>query len=713
MFGPQPIYLFSISFLSLFLELLLIRWLSIEIRIFAYFRNLILVSCFIGLGIGFSLKRFKIGILTSVILIALLVALVHPSAEVTGVSLKKISEYLTFSDFHFWYSISSKSTLLNLILGFSLLIPVVILLVTIFIPFGQLLGEIFEFSDNRIRDYSINLTGSLLGTWTFVGLSYLNSPPWIWFLIALVGMVATIRSEPRKRIIGLLAVIPVLLLSLEKDTELESFYWSPYQKLSLKNCVANFDNIEKIPYGVININSVMYMYILDLSHQQADMYPRIFDRELIPYYPYNLPYRFKSEPEHVLIVGAGAGNDVAAALRNGAKQIDAVEIDPVILKLGLIRHPEEPYKDPKVTVVVDDARSFFKKTENRYDIILFSLLDSHTLTSNFTNINLDSYVYTRKSIEEAKSLLKEEGVLALSFQIERDWIGGKLYSNLKEVFEDHPLVISNLGAHFIQGTGSALFLCGNRELIDKRIDSDSRLKDYLKHRMLDEGLIKKELLSTKFDVPTDDWPYLYIQNRKVPILFIILTIIIVCLIYCAVRVLMPGGRIGPCHFFFLGAGFLLVEVYSISKIALLFGSTWIVNVVMISSILIMILLANIVALRFKIERLRWWYMGIFLSLTLSYLVPIQELFLGGYIVRGLLAGAFYSAPLFFAGVIFASSIKKVESVESAFAANMFGSAIGGMMESTSFLFGLKAVILVAILLYIASALALKRMPIRE
>ncbi|MFX0212164.1 MAG: hypothetical protein ACFFDT_39690, partial [Candidatus Hodarchaeota archaeon] len=192
MFGPQPFYLFLVSFLSLFLEVLLIRWLSIEIRIFAYFRNLILISCFIGLGIGFSLRRFKIGILTSLILTALLVVLVHPSAEVNGVSLRKISAYLTCSDFHFWYSISSKLTLLNLILGFSLLTLVVILLMAIFIPFGQLLGKIFESSDNRIRDYSINLIGSLLGTWAFAGLSYLNIPPWIWFLIGSVGMVTII-----------------------------------------------------------------------------------------------------------------------------------------------------------------------------------------------------------------------------------------------------------------------------------------------------------------------------------------------------------------------------------------------------------------------------------------------------------------------------------------------------------------------------------------
>ena len=124
MFGSQPIYLLSVSFLSLFLELLLIRWLSIEIRIFAYFRNLILVSCFMGLGIGFSLSRFKISILTSLLLTALLITLVHPSVEFAGISLRKISEYLTYSDFHFWYWISSSSTLIRLILGFSLLILV-------------------------------------------------------------------------------------------------------------------------------------------------------------------------------------------------------------------------------------------------------------------------------------------------------------------------------------------------------------------------------------------------------------------------------------------------------------------------------------------------------------------------------------------------------------------------------------------------------------
>jgi hypothetical protein len=49
---------------------------------------------------------------------------------------------------------------------------------------------------------------------------------------------------------------------------------------------------------------------------------------------YNLPFRLAPAAERVLVVGAGTGNDVAAALRNGARMVDAVEIDPTILALG-------------------------------------------------------------------------------------------------------------------------------------------------------------------------------------------------------------------------------------------------------------------------------------------------------------------------------------------------------------------------------------------
>ena len=66
--------------------------------------------------------------------------------------------------------------------------------------------------------------------------------------------------------------------------------------------------------------------------------------------------------EDVLILGAGSGTDVAASLLHGTKHIDAVEIDPVIVRLGREHHPDQPYNDPRVNVVTDDARHFLRTT---------------------------------------------------------------------------------------------------------------------------------------------------------------------------------------------------------------------------------------------------------------------------------------------------------------------------------------------------------------
>jgi hypothetical protein len=127
----RHLYLFALSFVSLFVELLLVRWVSTEVRIFAYFRNLVLVSCFIGLGIGFNLKRFRPGLLASVALMTVLAGLIHPRAELAGVSLRKVPDYLVFPEFHYWYS-SGGSTLAKMALGFSLTTLTAVLLAAVF-----------------------------------------------------------------------------------------------------------------------------------------------------------------------------------------------------------------------------------------------------------------------------------------------------------------------------------------------------------------------------------------------------------------------------------------------------------------------------------------------------------------------------------------------------------------------------------------------------
>jgi len=49
--------LFVISAMALYTEVVLIRWMSAEIRMFAYLKNFTLFACFLGLGLGMMSRR--------------------------------------------------------------------------------------------------------------------------------------------------------------------------------------------------------------------------------------------------------------------------------------------------------------------------------------------------------------------------------------------------------------------------------------------------------------------------------------------------------------------------------------------------------------------------------------------------------------------------------------------------------------------------------
>ena len=111
---------------------------------------------------------------------------------------------------------------------------------------------------------------------------------------------------------------------------------------------------------------------------------------------YDTPYLALGDgPRSVLVLAAGTGNDVAAALRHGATDVDCVEIDPYIANLGKEIHPEKPYNDPRVHIIVDDARAYLRRCQKHYDLIVFAYLDSHSAFSSMSSIRLDNYVYTQ------------------------------------------------------------------------------------------------------------------------------------------------------------------------------------------------------------------------------------------------------------------------------------------------------------------------------
>src|SRR5207245_7146212 len=105
-------------------------------------------------------------------------------------------------------------------------------------------------------------------------------------------------------------------------------------------------------------------------------------------------------------------NDVAAALANGASHVDAVEIDPAIFDIGRAAHPNKPYDDPRVTIHIDDGRSFLRKTTAQYDLIVYAFVDSLVLHSGYSSIRLESFLFTEGAFRDIAAKLTSNGMFA-------------------------------------------------------------------------------------------------------------------------------------------------------------------------------------------------------------------------------------------------------------------------------------------------------------
>ena len=211
-------------------------------------------------------------------------------------------------------------------------------------------------------------------------------------------------------------------------------------------------------------------------------------------------------------------------------------------------------------------------------------------------------------------------------------------------------------------------------------------------------------------LPTDDWPFLYLPEAEVPTAYLI---VIAMLALASILILRGRGlrlaKLGApqWHLFFLGAAFLLVEVHSINRLALLFGTTWLVSAVTIALVLVLILLANLTAMAWTSVPYGLAYAGLFASLAASYLINSQPV--AGL---GLVASVGYALvqllPVYFAGLVFARSFAGASVAGAALGANLLGAVVGGWVEYASMVVGIRALVLIAAALYLSSALALLR-----
>lgn len=693
--------IFLISFLALFLELAWIRFLGSEIRIFAYMSNLLLLVCFLGLGYGCARAHLPARLGWAYVASAALVLALVPDALAGRLALRRITEYLGGDPvFHVWAVGGARVGWLALGrfgIGLFLLLLIVGALLLVMVPIGQNLGRLLRESPDAIRAYSSDIGGSLMGVVCFTLLSFLSAPPPVWFAIGLGGLLYFLPRS-RTRLAGAVVAIALVVGFADRTRDGETeVVWSPYQRLSVIPTYKPSALEPEVETGfIVQTNHADYMRVGNYAPEFVERYPEFFaDPELRPYDNYSLPYRFHPNPRDVLIVGAGAGNDVAGALRNGVEHVDAVEIDPEIVRLGRERHPERPYTadhGDRVTVHVDDARSFFRTTDRRYDLIIFGTLDSHTLSSSMCNVRLDNFVYTAESFRDAKRLLKPDGVVALLFAVNDPYIGVRIRRAIEEVFEAPPLCLkqSSKIVYWVY-----YFIAGSQETIQSRLAHDAVLR----------GVYEQNRVEWPGETPlaSDDWPYLFLRRPAIPSVYIAVFASLLALAWFllqrgvggAAGILDRSGR----EFGLLGAGFMLLEVHGITRAALSFGGTWINNAIVIGGILLAILLANEWVRRWRPQRLSGCYGLLIAALAANYLFPsalLNELPLA---LRVMAVIVLICSPVVAAGIVFATQFSRVKDRNRAFASNLVGAMVGGMSESLSFLVGLRALSLVAMVLY--------------
>lgn len=320
-----------------------------------------------------------------------------------------------------------------------------------FIPLGRLLGRLLDDHPQTIWAYSVNIAGSLVGTWLFVLLSVWYQPPVIWLSVVGIFLLPFLGRDRLVRHINLLLIIGTIILAAFAGREPGSMavVWSPYQKLALYGGKPHELPVDDL---YIKVNNCSFQYLADLNKSQPSLDPNRFPPEMQGLSQYDIPLLLHPNPQSFLVVGAGAGNDAAGGLRHGVKEITAVEIDPAIIAMGRTYHPENPYVSPAVKVINDDARSFFATSKDKYDVISFGLLDAHTTTA-LTNARLDHYVYTQESIARAKSLLADGGIITLNFAAKKLFIADRLARVLREVFQEEPFCFIIPGSNYGWGGG--------------------------------------------------------------------------------------------------------------------------------------------------------------------------------------------------------------------------------------------------------------------
>ncbi|MDQ3464106.1 MAG: spermidine synthase [Actinomycetota bacterium] len=652
------------SFLMLFLELSLIRWLGSQVVHLSYFSNFVLLGSFLGIGLGFlraGRPRRSPPYYSPVALVAL----------IGFISAYPVTVDRQDSSVIFFTSLSTGGPPIWVTL------PLIFLAVAAILAGpGELVADCFHHLP-RLTAYRYDLIGSLAGIVAFTVCAFLGVPPVVWFVLCSGLFVLLFGVTGRLVSTGLL-IATVAMFGYPFLTE-DNTFWSPYYE------VTTFEG----PDG--NNATQWWLYVNGIPHQRLTTAETRLLQE--PYY--GEPYRrVPTAPENMLIIGAGTGTDVSIALANGVDHVDAVEIDPSLLEFGKQTNPDDAYQDPRVTTYVNDGRAFLERTDTKYDLILFALPDSLTLVSGASALRLESYLFTEQAMESARDHLAPGGAFSMYNFYREPWLVDRLANTMDRAFGHPPCLLSSPGASAL-----AVMVVGLTP------------EDQVCEATWSPGA------SAVPSPSTDDHPFLYVNDNAgiagIPTVYVASIALILLASIIAIGLVggkQVAGMWGYRDLFLLGAAFLLLETKNVTGFALYFGTTWLVNALVFGGVLVAVLAAVEVTRRFRVPPLRLMYVVLFGGLLLAWAVPTSWVLSLPFTLRLVVAVTLAFIPIMAANVIFAKRFASTTKPTIAFGTNLLGAMFGGCLEYLALATGYRSLLILCALLYLAAYLLMPRAP---
>jgi spermidine synthase len=445
---------------------------------------------------------------------------------------------------------------------------------------------------------------------------------WVWPLlgggIALLGMLA---ASPT----GITPIAPkelALFADLGPEVRWEYQGWSPIARVDVLSLPG--DQVElpqAFDYKLVTQDGGAPSILLDI--------PNLETADFTDHTIFGVPYWISSNPR-VLIIGLGGGPDVQAALHAGASSVTGVEINPQMIEIVSKTFSDftyDLYEDPRVTVIEGDGRHVVRLSDETYDIIQLTGVDT-SVASLGANPNLaENYLYTVEAFREFYQHLSPGGMLSVSFP-DADGLGLRLVATAATALQAEgvadpaqqivvsttggfahvlakrapftPAEVAVLAEHFdstmlglyfplyhrLFGTPDADYFAQHAILYAPGLERPGLYADFF--AAFETGQTHRFLAAQERTVfpPTDDWPFFFVLDKWghfTPNLGILVLTIVLLLVASAVFVLtpplvrrrsglrLPGAPALALYFSALGLGYILVEVVLIQKLSLFLG----------------------------------------------------------------------------------------------------------------------------------------------